>query len=136
MAGRLGFGAIVLAGVLFAVFQRSSPGVTAVSPEDAERLVREDTSLVILDVRTPTEFAGPSGHLQGARLIPVQELEARLAEMEPYRERTILVYCRTQNRSSRAAEMLTSRGFRALLMTGGIARWNEEGRPTIVEQQP
>jgi len=135
-AGKLGFAAIILAGGLLAFFLRSPQRVPAVTPEEAERLLKEDSSLVILDVRTPEEFAGPGGHLHGARLIAVQELEARLAEIEPFRERTILVYCRTQNRSSRAAELLAGRGFRPIIMTGGITRWNAEQRPVTVEHQP
>ena len=136
MAGRLGFGAIVLAGVLYAVFHNSSEAMHSVTPQEAQRLIEQDSTLVVLDVRTPAEFAGSGGHLRNALLIPLQEMEARIAELKPYRDRSILVYCRTQNRSSRAVEMLTGRGFRALFITGGIVRWNEEQRPVILEQQP
>src|SRR5690606_10226025 len=62
---------------------------------------------LLLDVRTPGEFA--DGHVAGALNIPVQELEARVAELDP--ARSVVVYCRSGNRSGTAASMLRARGF-------------------------
>jgi rhodanese-related sulfurtransferase len=94
-------------------------------------LLVEDSSVVLLDVRTPEEFRSETGHLSGAMLIPVQELEHRTVELEQYKERTIIAYCRTGRRSSTAATLLNGKGFNVLNMTGGIVRWNTEQRPVV-----
>jgi rhodanese-related sulfurtransferase len=83
----------------------------------------------LLDVRTEEEFTDRLGHLQGAILLPAQELEERLAELEQYGDRTIIAYCRTGNRSGYATSYLSGRGFNVWNMAGGMVRWNAEGRP-------
>jgi len=81
---------------------------------------------MLLDVRTPEEYA--AGHIAGAKLIPVQELAERMAEVP--RDRQVYVYCRSGRRSSRAAEMLAKAGFsRIENVAGGIIAWQAAGYP-------
>jgi rhodanese-related sulfurtransferase len=87
--------------------------------------------VLLLDVRTREEFA--SGHIAGALLIPVQELERRMDELEDSRTKTIIAYCRTGNRSGRAAAMLSAKGFTVFNMKGGIVEWDAERLPLIEE---
>ncbi|MDQ7011387.1 MAG: rhodanese-like domain-containing protein [Mariprofundaceae bacterium] len=83
---------------------------------------------LMLDVRTPEEFA--EGHIAGARLIPVQELEKRLAEVP--KNRQVYVYCRSGVRSARASEMLFRAGFTHIEnITGGIQAWQAAGYPVV-----
>jgi rhodanese-related sulfurtransferase len=83
-----------------------------------------------LDVRTPKEYA--AGHLEGARLLPVQALQARIAELDGYREREILIYCATGNRSTVAAKILIDSGFtRIYNLRHGIAEWERSGYPVV-----
>jgi rhodanese-related sulfurtransferase len=110
--------------------QHGAPG-PSITPAEVQRLMETDTALVLLDVRTAEEFAGDTGHLRGARLIPVQDLEKRIAELESYRGKKIITYCRSGNRSGHAAGILHNRGFTALNMTGGMIRWNAEQRPLV-----
>jgi len=100
-------------------------------PGEVADLVRRDSTIVFLDVRTPEEFHGETGHLSGALLIPIQDLEKRIGELEPYRNRKIIVYCRTGHRSTRGTELLLERGFDALNLKGGITRWRAEKFPTV-----
>lgn len=89
--------------------------------------------LVLLDVRTPAEFA--AGHLPGAVLFDIhaEGFEAKLAQLD--RTPTYLVYCRTQNRSGRAAETMRRLGFgQVTVMVGGFAEWAKRGFP--VETPP
>jgi phage shock protein E len=74
--------------------------------------------VIYLDVRTPGEFA--AGHVQGTLHIPVDELGRRVQELEPYRDRQIVVYCRTGRRSANAIDLLAARGFRRLENGGGL----------------
>ena len=99
------------------------------------KFLGHDTSVVFLDVRTPKEYASETGHLKGAILIPVDSLESHLSELEPYKSKTIIAYCRSGVRSVRAQTILTKHGFHALSMIGGITRWNKELLPVIKEQQ-
>lgn len=107
---------------------------STVSVEEASRLITTDSSVIVLDVRTPEEFTGNLGHISGAVLLPVHELQQRLAELEKYKEKTILAVCRTGRRSAKAVEILTGSGFKAYNMGGGMVRWNEKGLPTVKEE--
>jgi rhodanese-related sulfurtransferase len=91
-----------------------------VDPREAERLLAE-ARVHVLDVRTPNETA--QGVLPGAQLIPVDQLEERIAEL-PRDDRPTLVYCAAGGRSAAACEFLESKGRRALLnLTGGFSAW-------------
>lgn len=109
-------------------------GGSTVSVEEAHRLITTDSSVVVLDVRTPEEFTGNLGHISGAVLLPVQELQQRLAELEKYKEKTILAICRTGRRSAKAVKILTEAGFKACNVEGGMVRWNEKGLPSVKEE--
>jgi rhodanese-related sulfurtransferase len=104
-----------------------------ITTADAARIIADDSTAVLLDVRTEPEFKGETGHLANAMLIPVQVLAQRVGELTPYKDRVIVVYCRTGNRSTSATDMLRHEGFKAYNMAGGITRWLQEKRTTIKE---
>jgi phage shock protein E len=106
-----------------------------ITTHDAAKLIDSSATVVILDVRTEAEYKSETGHLKGALLMPIQELESRLGELEHYKDKTILAYCRTGNRSGRAERILTQHGFHALNMLGGITQWNKEQLPVVKENQ-
>jgi rhodanese-related sulfurtransferase len=90
--------------------------------------ILKDTSVFILDVRTPAEFQ--EGRIPGAVLIPVYELADRINELEAYKNRPLFVYCRSGNRSIVAIQILTKQGFTNLLhLNKGIKSWINEGLP-------
>lgn len=127
--------AIILLAVLVGIvlFVQSSKGNHVVSVDEARKIIAEDSTVLILDVRTPEEYRGELGHIDHALLIPVQELETRIGELEAYKEKTILAICRTGHRSGTAAEVLTKKGFRAKSVGGGMVKWNEEKLPVVKE---
>ena len=98
-------------------------------PIDALTLLRrlQDQDVTVLDVRPPAEFQ--AGHLPGARSIPIDELEARLAEVPVDRE--IIAYCRGPYCvfADEAVELLNARGFRARRFTHGFPDWQVAGLP-------
>lgn len=108
---------------------QSDAAYRTLSPTEAMNMIRTDSSLVLLDVRTPAEFGDELGHLKGAQLLPVQELDARIAELEPLKDRPILVYCRSGSRSSRAADRLAEQGYTIFMLEGGMLDWNASGLP-------
>lgn len=100
----------------------SGDGYKNLSTEEAKKLV-DDSEAVVLDVRTPEEFE--EGHIPKATLIPLQELESRLGELD--KDETYLVVCRSGNRSAQASELLVQEGFKKVYnMTGGMNTWDDE----------
>lgn len=92
-----------------------------IASREAEGLLAATPGLKVLDVRTPAEFAG--GHIPGAMLIPLDELEDRLGEL-PARDRPILVTCAAGGRSTQACQLLAEKGFTRLLnLAGGMHGW-------------
>ena len=102
-----------------------------VSTVAASTLVKEMSSAhppLILDVRSPEEYA--QGHLPAALNIPHTAIEAELTRLEPYRDRNIVVYCKSGRRAGIALELLKGRGFRKLRhLEGDYTSWSAEGRP-------
>lgn len=97
-------------------------GAINVSIDEAKELIENEDDLVILDVRTKEEFDG--AHIEGAVQIPVDELEARLVEIEEYKDAPMLVYCRSGNRSSVAVEILLENNFTEIYhMSDGFMNW-------------
>jgi rhodanese-related sulfurtransferase len=101
------------------------------SVEQAKRMLDSNANIVVLDVRTQEEFSSETGHLKNALLIPVQELETRIAELASHKKQTILVYCRSGSRSKRASELLVQQGFTPVNMDGGIMAWNQANLPIV-----
>ena len=85
---------------------------------------------VVLDVRGPDEFAGPLGHLAGARNEPLGELPARLDALAAARRQPVVVVCRTDKRSAKAAEILRAAGFADVrVLRGGMEAWRGAAAP-------
>ncbi len=82
-----------------------------------------DSDTIVLDVRTEEEFYGPLGHIEGAMLIPIDDLENRLSELNSVKNEKIYVVCRTGGRSGRGKDFLNSNGFTAVNVDGGMVAW-------------
>lgn len=99
-----------------------------VAPEDAYTLLSQRSDLYLLDVRTLGEFQ--QARLEGARLIPIDQLVQRLAEVP--RDRPILVYCAVGSRSAQVVNYLARRGYPELYnLYGGIYSWAQKGYPIL-----
>ncbi len=98
-------------------------GFTEIAPE----WVHEHLGDVhVLDVRSPAEFAGELGHLQGAKLIPLDELRSRVGEVKD--DKPVVVVCQTGKRSAMATVILRQAGLKRVAnMAGGMVRWRELG---------
>ena len=91
-----------------------------ITPEQAKQFI-DAGGAVILDVRQPDEYA--TGHIRGAVLLPVGEIEAQAATVLPDKNTKILVYCRSGNRSAVAAAALQTLGYTDVNDFGGIIDW-------------
>ena len=104
--------------------------VVGINPEALlERAKKADESFVILDVRTPEEFA--QGHVPGAINIPHDKLGDRIAELMGDKNKDVVLYCRSGRRAVLAADTLKAGGFTKLLhLEGDMQQWTEAKRPT------
>lgn len=82
---------------------------------------------LLLDVRSPEEYA--AGHVPGAVLLPLPELQGRLAELTPNKDEAIYVICEVGGRSARASALLAAEGFQPVNVDGGTRAWREAGLP-------
>ncbi len=98
-----------------------------ISQEEAKEMM-DSQEVLILDVREQDEY--DSGHIPGAVLLPVGSItEESAAEVIPEKDATVLVYCRSGNRSKTAAKTLAELGYTGIYEFGGITTW-----PYDVEQ--
>jgi rhodanese-related sulfurtransferase len=125
---------LVLLGMALAACSQPYAGQSPAYPEvraaDSPALLRERPELLVIDVRTPREFAG--GHLEGALNLDASapDFEARLRELDP--AAAYLVYCRSGNRSSRALPAFRELGFTDVThMADGLLGWNAAGLPLV-----
>jgi rhodanese-related sulfurtransferase len=96
--------------------------------------LKRDPEPVIVDVRGPDEFHGPLGHVANALNLPVSELPNRLTQINVFKDKPIILICRTDKRAANAAALLRESGFRDVhVLRGGMEQWNENGLP--VERQ-
>ena len=83
---------------------------------------------LILDVREVSEFDGELGHIDGARLIPLGELAARMGEIEAWKDKPVVVVCAVGARSRDAGMTLAAAGFQQVMnLEGGMVAWNQGG---------
>jgi rhodanese-related sulfurtransferase len=86
--------------------------------------------VLLLDVREPAEYA--EVHAADAKLIPLGELNSHLAELAAYKDKPLLVMCRSGHRSSKAVSLLREAGFHQVSnVKGGIKAWEGEGLSVI-----
>lgn len=102
-------------------------GIKDVDHIAATQLINHQNALV-LDVREQGEY--DSGHILNSRLIPVGKLRERIGELEKYRDKPILVVCRSGMRSASACALLGKQGFaQAYNLEGGVMAWQKASLP-------
>jgi rhodanese-related sulfurtransferase len=103
----------------------SFAGIWEIAPQALEE---QTASVQVVDVREPAEFTGALGHIGGAILIPLGELQTRVGELG--RDRPIVTVCRAGGRSAQAFNILRQAGFTSVAnLSGGMLRWRAEGFP-------
>lgn len=102
----------------------TSDGYQQISQEEAKEMM-DIQEVIILDVRDQDEY--DSGHIPGAVLLPVGSIdEDTAAEVIPEMDSTVLVYCRSGNRSKTASSALAELGYTNIYEFGGINTWPYE----------
>lgn len=95
---------------------------------DATRLMNQGSSTLVLDIRNGDEFA--TGHLPKARHIPLGELSKRVDEIAKYKDKTVIVTCKSGSRAAAASRLLRKAGFTTVYqLKGGLAAWQSASLP-------
>jgi len=100
------------------------------SAADLAALRSRGEPLLLLDVREPHEFE--TARIEGAHLVPLGSLEARLAELAPWKDRCVVVHCHKGGRSAKACRTLAAAGFHEVWnLAGGIDAWSLTVDPEV-----
>ncbi len=104
----------------------ASGDVQDIDPTELENRIANDSRLVIVDVREPWEFR--NGHVPNAKLIPLGQLQTRVAELDP--EMPVAVICQSGARSQTGAALLAQKGFKQVFnVREGTTGWKRRGFP-------
>ncbi len=98
--------------------------LSEISVSEVKAKIDSAEQILLLDVRTGEEFDGSLGHIDGAILIPLQELMQRISELDDHKDKEIIVICHSGSRSGIATQLLRDKGYNALNMDGGMIAWN------------
>ena len=116
---------------LWTLFRKSgapAPEPAWIDAGELQRRMQSGAPLLIVDVRQPQEFTAPPGHLPGAINVPLTGLASRTAELAARRQ-PVVVVCKTDRRSARAAAELMAAGLRDVaVLRGGTDGWHQQGR--------
>jgi rhodanese-related sulfurtransferase len=102
-------------------------GVTRLNADQFEAKLKSSKDIILIDVRTPEEFA--QGHIPGAKLINIydQNFQQKLSALP--KNQTVMVYCRSGNRSMQAVPALQKAGFKEIFeLDGGMNAWNSANK--------
>ena len=110
--------------VLAGCSSSDADGYTPVDASTAEQMMDDEDNEIVLDVRTPEEYA--EAHIPGAINVPNETIgDDAIAEL-PDKAQLIMVYCRSGNRSKQAAQKLADQGYTNVVEFGGINDWTGE----------
>jgi len=113
--------------LLWSIFGSRIRGIKEADCVAALQLINHKNALV-LDVREESEYK--LGHVLNSMLIPLGKLNERIGELEKFKERPIVVVCRSGHRSGSACVMLGKRGFtQAYNLAGGVTAWQKAKLP-------
>jgi rhodanese-related sulfurtransferase/membrane protein DedA with SNARE-associated domain len=124
--GLLALGLLAAIAVLPRLVGRIRKSFAGIDASELKHRLDSGEAVTVIDVRGPDEFGGPLGHIAIARNIPVAELSGRLAELGGLKRAPIVLVCRTDKRSTTAAQTLRAAGFTEVsVLRGGMEQWNE-----------
>jgi molybdopterin/thiamine biosynthesis adenylyltransferase/rhodanese-related sulfurtransferase len=104
--------------------------VRALSAIEVKRLGERGEAFLLLDVRDFDEFE--KAHIEGSKLVPLSQIEARLSELQGWRERRVVVHCHRDGRSAKASRILLRAGFADVAtLSGGIEAWSLTVDPEV-----
>ena len=119
--------AFVSGAMLIWPYVRRATGGPSVTPSQATQLINREDALV-LDVREPGEYG--AGHIIGAKNAPLSRIDSGAEIAGKRKDRPVILYCESGNRSAKATAALKAQGYtRVLNLSGGLGAWQQAGLP-------
>lgn len=105
-------------------YAQETIGFRVIEPAEYKEQISVEEDVQLIDVRTPEEFA--EGHIEGAENINFHSEDFLEQFRDMDKDRPLYIYCRSGNRSSKAAEKLLGSGFKEVIdLEGGFLSWSE-----------
>ncbi len=121
--------AALLTMVALLIFHESRKSGPSVSPQQAIHLINREEGLFV-DLRDGGDFS--AGHISDAVNIPTTKVESRMAELEKFRDRPIVLVCKMGQQAGAVGKQLRAAGFNQVYrMTGGMMEWNSQQLPLV-----
>lgn len=121
------FLAVIVGMIIWTEFRRLTRGFKDLSPIEVVQLINHDEA-VLLDVREDAELS--QGRIAGAKHIPLSVLKQRIEELNKFRDKPIIAFCRSGNRSVEAGNLLKKNQFEKVFhMKGGLLEWENANLP-------
>lgn len=115
--------------LIMVLWNESRRAGKAVSPAIATQMINKEDA-VVLDIRPKKEWV--TGHITGARHIPMADLERRVDELSKYQTRPVIVVCNLGQTAGTASKMLKAHGFlNVVRLSGGMTEWKAQSLPVI-----
>ncbi|WP_292025805.1 rhodanese-like domain-containing protein [Maritimibacter sp. UBA3975] len=113
-------------------------GVPYVKPDVAKAQLDQDPDTLVIDVRSPSQFKGKDGHIKDALNLPLIDLMGRIkqikADLAEYAQTPVLVVCKSDQISARAARILRKNGLaKVAVLHGGLKAWKKAGQPVVTD---
>ncbi len=119
--------AVIVGMIIWTEFRRLTRGFKEISPVEVVQLINHDEA-VLLDIREDAELS--QGRIAGAKHIPLSVLKQRIEELNKYRDKPIIAFCRSGNRSNEASNLLNKNQFEKVYhMKGGLLEWENANLP-------
>jgi rhodanese-related sulfurtransferase len=100
-------------------------GLQHLPVDEVYQIIEKNPEVAIIDVRTDREFNAELGHIPGAQLKPLQDIENWVSEIDSLKDKEIILVCRSGNRSTVAGDYLYQKGFKNVInVKGGMRAWN------------
>ena len=102
-----------------------------ITVDDLFNRVNSDQPPLLIDIRDAADYNGGYGHIPNARSIDILQLESKLEDLQPFKDKEIVTMCPGGGLSLAAVEILTEAGFTDVKsLKGGIGLWHKKGYPT------
>lgn len=119
----------LLSYILFLEYRDFTQKFEVLSPMNAIQIINQDDTL-ILDVREKSELK--DGKISNSKHIPLGSVVKEASSLESYKDKDIVIYCRSGHRSASACRMLTRLGFEKIYnLKGGIMAWTDAQLPVV-----
>lgn len=118
----------VLTLAMFLFYERSKAG-KAVTPAQATHLINKENAIIV-DIRPKKEW--DTGHITGAKHIPLSDLDRRMDELSKYQQRSIIVVCNLGQAAGSATKKLKESGYeKTVRLSGGMTEWKGQSLPLV-----